>query len=356
LHEDYFHGCLLGGAVGDALGAPIEFLSTAEIRERFGVNGLTDYVHSAEYGRFGAITDDTQMTMFTAEGMLRVYHRWQNRGLCDMPAVLHGAYLRWLLTQGENSSNPDWPSLNSGWLVRVPELHSRRAPGSTCLSALRDGKIGRVEAPLNNSKGCGGIMRVAPVGLLYSTMPNVDAVRVFDAGCDVAAVTHGHPTGYLAAGVFSVLVYRIMRGDDLLQAIDDALALLRNRSGHEETSNAVRNALALAEAYPETSSEVVEQLGRGWVAEEALAIAIYCSLTAQNDFKCGVLAAVNHSGDSDSTGAITGNILGALLGVAAIPQIWLDQLELRAPLEILASDLLIGYSEEPAWENSYPPT
>jgi len=353
LHEDNFRGCLLGGAIGDALGAPIEFMSVAEIRKGFGPNGLVDYAPA--YGRIGAITDDTQMTMFTAEGLLRAYNRSQTRGICNPSAVLYGAYLRWLLTQGERPHNPDWPGLDTGWLIRVPELFSKRAPGNTCLSALRGADFGTAESPLNNSKGCGGVMRVAPVGLLFSALLDADVQRAFDMGCDAAAVTHGHPTGYLAAGLLSAVIFHIIRGFELAQAVGVGLQILRTRLRHEETSTAVMKALTLARTDPEPSPETVERLGGGWIAEEALAIAIYCSLTAQVDFRRGVLAAVNHGGDSDSTGAITGNILGALLGVSAIPPSWLEQLELREPLEILSRDLLIGYSEEPVWTNSYPP-
>jgi len=70
------------------------------------------------------------------------------------------------------------------------------------------------------------------------------------------------------------------------------------------------------------------RLGEGWLAEEALAIAVYCALVAE-DFAHGVKLAVNHSGDSDSTRAMTGNILDALVGAAGIPQGWLERLELR---------------------------
>lgn len=89
-------GCLLGGAVGDALGAPIEFISLGEIRRQFGVSGIRDYAPA--YGRIGAITDDTQMTLFTAEGLLRAWVRHAGKGICNTVGVIHHAYLRWLLT------------------------------------------------------------------------------------------------------------------------------------------------------------------------------------------------------------------------------------------------------------------
>ena len=117
--SERYRGTLLGGAVGDALGAPVEFMRRSEIVAQFGDGGIADYAPA--YGRLGAITDDTQMTLFTAEGALRAYVRWSLRGLCHPPSVIHYAYLRWLHTQGvavPKSSPPsvgqpqtarDWP-------------------------------------------------------------------------------------------------------------------------------------------------------------------------------------------------------------------------------------------------------
>ena len=79
-------GCLLGGAIGDALGAPIEFDSISEIRSQFGLNGLTHFAPA--YGRTGAITDDTQMTLFSAEGLIRAQARWADRGLVNMAWIV----------------------------------------------------------------------------------------------------------------------------------------------------------------------------------------------------------------------------------------------------------------------------
>jgi hypothetical protein len=123
-------GCLVGGAVGDALGAPIEFMGLSQIRSKFGPSGLTDYAEA--YGRKGAITDDTQMTLFTAEGVLRAYNRGMERGICNPPSVVHHAYIRWLLTQERKSSYQSYyqsPDFLDGWLIKVQQLNSRRARG-----------------------------------------------------------------------------------------------------------------------------------------------------------------------------------------------------------------------------------
>ncbi len=85
--------------------------------------------------------------------------------------------------------------------------------------------------------------------------------------------------------------------------------------------------------------ENIRELGEGWVAEETLAIAVYCSIRYCDNFSKGVAAAVNHSGDSDSTGAVTGNILGAWLGLEGIEEKWLRDLELRELILTMADSL-----------------
>src|SRR5262245_33898314 len=131
---EHFSGCLLGGAVGDALGAPVEFHSIQVIRKKYGSLGITDYDFA--YGRRGAITDDTQMTLFTAEGVLRAITRQRHKGICHPASVIHQAYIRWLRTQGGLSRTSFPQDEMDGWLIGVEGLHCRRAPGNTCLSAL----------------------------------------------------------------------------------------------------------------------------------------------------------------------------------------------------------------------------
>jgi len=326
--RDAFRGCLLGGAVGDALGAPVEFIrSLAAIRAAYGEAGITDLPSGP--GMQGIITDDTQMTLFTAEGLLRARVRGQEKGICDIPAVVHHAYRRWLRTQYGDSGHSSLRGEPDGWLITVRELHSRRGPGHTCLSALEDPRGGSIEEPINDSKGCGGIMRVAPVGLV--------AAEPFRLGCETAAITHGHPSGYLAAGFQAQLISDLLGGAELPDGIARAREELVRRPHHEECLIAVDAALALAEKGAPTA-EKVETLGEGWVAEEALAISLYCSLVAA-DFASAVRLAVNHRGDSDSTGAITGNILGTQLGAGAIPTDWLAHLELRDTIVAIAGDL-----------------
>ncbi|OBB71932.1 ADP-ribosylglycohydrolase family protein [Mycobacterium sp. 852014-52144_SCH5372336] len=335
--RERFKGCLLGGAVGDALGAPVEFMSWRNIVERFGADGVTDYVPA--YGRIGAITDDTQMTMFTAEGLIRSFVRGSIKGITTEVGVTAHAYLRWLLTQGER------PILTidllneeeKGWLFGHAELHHRRAPGNTCVSALRSlGDLG--DRARNDSKGCGGVMRVAPAGLFVARAGSThDLEAAFGLGTELCAITHGHPTGSLAGGAFGALILALVGESPLLDALTAVKSLLTTRPRHDEVLTALDSAERLATSG-RPHHEAIADIGEGWTAEEALAIAIYCALVAR-DFRHGVLMAVNHGGDSDSTGAITGNLLGAMHGVEAIPAEWLRQVELGDVISELADDL-----------------
>lgn len=207
--------------------------------------------------------------------------------------------------------------------------------------------MGKIDDPINNSKGCGGVMRIAPIGLL------VNKDRVFDMACECAAITHGHPSGFIAAGACAFIIHNIIEGLSILESIENALVALQTKKYSNECISLIEYAIELAESNCSHSDAIV-QLGQGWVAEEALAIAIYCSLVAQDNFMKGLTLAVNHSGDSDSTGAITGNILGAYLGINSIPSNWINNVELAKELIELADDLLVGFVDTKEWWDKYP--
>ena len=343
-HRARVHGCLLAGALGDSLGAPVEFLTLAQIRRLYGRQGITDLAPA--YGRIGAITDDTQMTLFTAEGLLRARCDAERGGRSSPMTIVFNAYIRWLYTQGERSALSAPIDHLDGWLIRVEELHSCRAPGATCLRALRDGKPGSPEDRINDSKGCGGVMRVAPAGL-------VDDLDPFQLGADIAALTHGHPSGFLSAGALALIIDRLVHGFALPDAARVAIDRLRAEPDGEECAAAMERAIELCNTEP-PSAETIEKLGKGWVGEEALAIGLYAALAAGDDLPRGLCFAVNHGGDSDSTGAIAGNLLGASLGLGAIPLPWLEALEARDEIRTLAHDLIVGFEHGDEWCRRYP--
>ena len=351
-------GTLLGGAVGDALGAPVEFMSRDRILDTYPPAGVCDYVDEDGLGR---ITDDTQMALFTAEGVLRSGIRPLAPDAPLSPPMrerlfrsMADSYRRWFLTQNRIGIDERFSAelLQSGWLISHRELFAERAPGMTCLSAIGNPRFGdRSAYPLNDSKGCGSVMRTAPIGLLLP--PEI----AFEVGCDASELTHCHRTGILAGGAMAMLIAELLTERSLSEAVDAVLNRLANESDAEETTEALKNAVALARS-PEEPATAIEKLGGGWIAEEALGIAVYCALKFCDDFCGGVLAAVNITGDSDSTGAITGNILGAALGVGAISPEWLDALVERRIVAEMADDIaaFVDKDVEPteAFRKRYP--
>jgi ADP-ribosylglycohydrolase len=259
-----------------------------------------------------------------------------DHGMAELTDIAGHAYLRWLKTQSEspNSKHPMASNIPDdvykSYLLDIPEMNSRRAPGNTCLGALRDG------SPVMESKGCGGVMRVAPVGLTGFAM-SWDDEMTWEAGSDVAGLTHGHRDGKSPAGYLAALIKALVSGHELRSAAEST------RTGEGVTGTLIREALELA-ADGQFKLADLEKLGAGWVGDEAIAISLYCALTA-NDFESGVVNAVSHSGDSDSTGSITGQILGAVHGVKPIPSRWLNRLELRDTIDLLARDMAVMYDD-----------
>lgn len=297
-------GCLLGGAIGDAMGYPVEFMRYVEITRYFGGAGVRDLSESNH------ISDDTQMTLFTAEGLLNAH----KTGKSPVKSV-YRSYLRWYYTQcGVRMPGAKY----EGGLLGQREIFASRAPGSTCISSLSSGQMGTIADPINNSRGCGGVMRVAPCAVFPHT---------FDLGCRVAAITHGHPGGYISAGALAELLQKLYYGQSLPDAVQDVTDELLEIEGADSTREALEKAVALA-AEGRPCAPTVKELGQGWVGEEALSIAVYSALSFPTDFGQAVRLAVNHDGDSDSTGAICGNIMGMLLGAGAIPVEWRDGVEM----------------------------
>ena len=316
--SDRIHACLLGGAIGDALGADIEFVSLAEIRRRF-PQGFDDLPWHD--GVRGAITDDTQMTLFTAEGLIRAAVRQEGRGICHPPSVIHHALLRWLVTQGEAPR----AEVDHIGLVREPRLRARRAPGNTCLAALRSASSFG-EPARNDSKGCGTIMRVAPLAF-------VARERIRDMAMETSGLTHGHRTGQEAAAAWALMLADLAAGTAI-----EAAALRQTGAFGAETDRAIRHAL---EAPRDGAAETVEALGGGWIAEEALSIALYACLCAR-DLAHGLTIAVTHSGDGDSTGAIAGNALGLMFPDETRDHPWAQQVECADLIATVSRDLAMA--------------
>lgn len=336
---DKCRGSLVGGAVGDALGYEVEFMSLSSIIKRFGAKGITRYVTHNGVAEF---SDDTQMTLFTAEGLMN--------GIIDTKAgkpeeilpFIEKAYIAWYKTQTEVPS-----VIYGSWLSNVKTFWSRRAPGNTCMGALENMSHG-IEFK-NKSKGCGGVMRVAPIGIFNAAHPHIykyeDTAHL--AGW-VAEITHHHIASTFASALMATTVENCIQDDKVDRTIfgwivDGGLSLLNQYfPGHEDELRGfitlMKRAMELGKSeVPER--DAIRELGEGWVGDEALAIAIFSVMRHIDNFEDCIVCAVNHDGDSDSTGAIAGNIIGAILGYSAILKHYIESLEIEPVLVSIADDL-----------------
>ena len=321
-------GCLYGGAIGDAMGFPIEFYSDIELKEYFKGNKIRKFLYQP-----GLISDDTQMTLFTLEGLLKQINSSSKEEKMDkIIQNIYESYLAWYFTQTHRYSlrNTYEKYSKDNLLLNKEFMFDLRAPGNTCLSALHSGKMGTIETPINESKGCGGVMRVAPIGFVLSPKEFSDE-EVVIMGARTAAITHGHELGYIPAGMFALLIRKLIHNKlDMLTAIQESLRttekVFKGAKHIDEFIKLMEKSMSLAVNNDEDIKNI-HKLGEGWVGDEAFAIGVYAALRYQTDIKDGIVAAINHGGDSDSTGSIAGNILGAHLDAWKLPKSEFESLE-----------------------------
>ncbi|MFJ6155666.1 ADP-ribosylglycohydrolase family protein [Pseudarthrobacter sp. NPDC092184] len=362
------HGCLLGGALGDSLGYTIGTQPVEEIRRRPGGRGLTGSGPVT-----GAFSDETQLTLYTVDGLVEALE-WANSGVgADVNACLWLAYLRWLAAQGEVAP-ASAPTPQPRWIDGHAALRQRRNPSATCISGLATGEMGTSARPVNPaSKDSATVVRSAPFGLI----PHIAPDAVYKLSADAASLTHGHPAARQAAGIFSLLVHRLVSGEGLPDAASSVAAHARALGGVEpELPERLEAALSLATRGVVTPEELTHALGDGRTAEEALAVALYAVLATlpgaasgnageddggtkdggtdgggTNDgvadtlpvrhFRAAVSLAVSHGGQGDATGSLAGNILGAFYGEECLPADWLESLEAPEAIRGMAK-MLVG--------------
>jgi ADP-ribosylglycohydrolase len=293
-------GSILGLAVGDALGYPAEFRRREQILREIGPDGITDFIEIQD-PRFsrpfivgerkapGTYTDDTQMSLAVAAGLLEA-------DLADLDELM--------------------PAIGRHFVAWSQADDNDRSPGATCMTGcdnLRAGMPWR-EAGVAQSKGCGSAMRVAPIGLVYK-----DLERVAEVARASSLLTHGHAAALEGAAACAVMV---------AMALDDATPEQMHKEVRMLCSGRSRDFDARWAEVPEAVKQPPEValsergLGESWVAEEAAASALYCVWRAPEDYSEAVLMAVNTDGDSDSIACIAGSVMGARLGLEAIPERW----------------------------------
>ncbi len=325
---------LLAGAVGDALGYTVEFDTLSQITARFGAKGITSLILSAN-GK-AIVSDDTQMTLFTAEGLLDA---GDNADIDSIIKAVTQAYLRWYTTQLNVTPPP-----NAQGLLSIPELWHRRAPGITCLTSLE--AIADGQPVDNSSKGCGGVMRVAPVAA-YGAAHGWNTDKVASIAGKLAFITHHHPLSTVAAATCAALIHTAI----LFGGVPDAAWYARSATdacltaascfpgasrANKTMADIINRTITGAANTSVTDRDLIASIGQGWVAEEALAIGLAAVLRHPDNIWNALVMAVNHDGDSDSTGAIAGNLAGAALGMDHFPDHLADTVEL--------ADLITEYS------------
>lgn len=309
LNIDQLAGCLLGGALGDALGYPVEFEKVSQMSQ--------DHDFDKIVGKL-IVSDDTQMTLFTANALLLDGNLRINTWNC---------YQDWLETQFKQGKS-ELSHRPISWLMEYPEMYASREPGRTCLMTLMRGIPGDLNEPINQSKGCGALMRVAPLAF-------IDREDLYLVAIENSALTHGHQMSHIASAALVSLLRYISEGETLCDSVSlmrqDIKRIFMGSLEVKVFDDLLQQAIFASEKDFD-DMEIISRLGEGWVAEETLAIALYCSLKYSNDLKKALRAVVFHDGDSDSTGSVTGQILGTLLGAKKLPQEEIKRLDLLEPL------------------------
>lgn len=317
MNKSQYIGSIVGLAVGDALGYPAEFRSRAQLLREISPDGITDFIALGDR-RFsrpefvgsehppGTFTDDTQMTVALAEGLLAA-------GSGDLDELMLAIAVRFI----------EWSESEK----------NDRAPGNACMRGchnLASGSPWR-ESGDPDSKGCGSAMRVAPIGLFYG-----DLEQVAEVARASSLLTHGHPAALEGAAAAALLVAFALRGaspEEMYAEVDR-----RCSPGSEDFERVWRKLPEMISRPPEEAL-VNGALGESWIAEEAVASAMYCFWRSPDDYEHTVLTAVNTDGDSDSIATIAGSISGARLGIEAIPHNWRDEVEDSAYLHELGARL-----------------
>lgn len=309
LNIDQLAGCLLGGALGDALGYPVEFEKVSQMSQDHDFDKIVDKL---------IVSDDTQMTLFTANALLLDGNLRINTWNC---------YQDWLETQFKQGKS-ELSHRPISWLMEYPEMYASREPGRTCLMTLMRGIPGDLNEPINQSKGCGALMRVAPLAF-------IDREDLYLVAIENSALTHGHQMSHIASAALVSLLRYISEGETLCDSVSlmrqDIKRIFMGSLEIKVFDDLLQQAIFASEKDFD-DMEIISRLGEGWVAEETLAIALYCSLKYSNDLKKALRVAVFHDGDSDSTGSVTGQILGTLLGAKKLPQEEIKRLDLLEPL------------------------
>ena len=341
LSQSAYRGCLLGLAVGDAMGYTVDSRSWQEIREDYGPNGLLGYDLVNGYAD---VTSYTQLAAFTCNGLLFGLTRGQMLG--KMAPFIR--YIEVSLREWAASQRP-WgrPNRSYCWLLRRSDLCRRHCMDTRMLDTLSRQTLGTPETPRNHFDGPCGLTAAIGVGLFFHR-DRMERQEVLRLGAEAVALTHGSPTAFLSGAVLALIISGLVENPEtpLKPLVLQSVEAMKDQFGHQysqafEIGSAVRHAVTYAEAPGLRQPEVMERLACDDAAR-VLAGAVYACLISREDFDSAMITAVNHSGRSAGVGAITGAILGLRLGEEALPEFYMECLEPAETLRELADDLSTG--------------
>lgn len=302
--ESKLRGYLFGTACADAIGRPVEHLTLEKIKEKYGEQGILEVPPDSPW------TDDTQLMLVIARGSFR----GAELELSDLMDRIAEELILWL----------EEPDLGAGATTKGAAL------------SLKDG-IPWSESGLN-SKTCGSLMRVGILGFIFSNDPD----KLIEAASLSGRITHNHPTADAASIAGAYAVKLALDGVD---PEDMFLPLLEVTEGiSDEFTEALKSSYELAHSNL-SDEDALRKLGQGWYADETFALAYFCILRYPDNYKKAVQAAVNITGDSDSVGSVAGGILGARLGIEAVPVSWVEALKGKEIIEEMVETLIEKYLE-----------
>lgn len=343
--DDRFKGVMLGLAIGDAFGYPIELMDYDSICERFEKRGCLDLAVSKRTGT-ALFTDDTQLSLFTADGLLWAHSAGADDGQVNYEDYIFLAYQVWLYTQTKTVAGKEYAWLfdtaQNAYklrLLKAKGLFKKRTADTKNIDVLlkiRNMAYGTPERPINDYKDNGAIKRSAPIGLYFYN----DTKKAFDIGCRAAAITHGSPVGYIAAGCYAAIIAEIVSGSEIEDAVKVVIDLLANVENGDVIRRTLRYVLDLVDNPDIDPMTAVRKMGYGFEAYEALAIAVYCAVLHYESPRYAIQLAANHDGASDTCASMTGAMLGAYFGDAGFPRSWVDKLQYKNLISSIADKML----------------
>ncbi|MCM1055664.1 MAG: ADP-ribosylglycohydrolase family protein [Bacteroides sp.] len=347
-YMDKFEGAVIGSAIGDAFGYPLMKLSFEEICETFEKKGAMELAVSRKT-KTALLTEATQMSLFTADGILWAHNERVSDENAAVANYVFYSYQMWLYMQTKTIAGAEYewlfdkkrnPNLSS--LLKSKGLGRSRRLNDVNVDALLEAKnnnFGTLNKKVNENKDAGAVKRVVTAGLFYGQSPDM----AFRMGCDIGAITHSHPDGYLPCGVYAAVVAELMTDKSVEEAVNNAMALLAAYPENENTYNMLQTAIDLAGNEDIDPQEGIGELGDGLSAVSCLAIAVYSAIVHQTNFKFAIELAANHDGDSAACGAITGGILGVWYGLKKLPKPWIKKMQYLNLMETV-SDVLFENS------------